>query len=64
MKILEWYKSLKGLRKVGVVMTVIMIIIFLFGPFLKAISSAYGCTEPNFSSDPLVPDVSLLFQNA
>ncbi len=40
MKILEWYKSLKGLRKVGVVMTVIMIILFLFGPFLKAISSA------------------------
>lgn len=39
MKILEWYKSLKGLRKVGVVMTVIMIILFLFGPFLKAISS-------------------------
>ena len=40
MKILEWYKSLKGLRKEGVVMTVIMIILFLFGPFLKAISSA------------------------
>ena len=35
MKILEWYKSLKGLRKVGVVMTVIMIILFLFDPFLK-----------------------------
>lgn len=39
MKILEWYKSLKGLRKVGVIMTAIMIILFLFGPFLKAIST-------------------------
>jgi hypothetical protein len=40
MKLLNWYKTLKGLRKVGVVMTAIMIILFLFGPFLKAISAA------------------------
>jgi hypothetical protein len=40
MKLLNWYKTLKGLRKVGVIMTAIMIVLFLFGPFLKAISAA------------------------
>ena len=40
MKLISWYRTLKGLRKVGVIMTAIMIILFLFGPFLKAISKA------------------------
>ena len=40
MKLINWYKTLKGLRKVGVIMTAIMIILFLFGPFLKALSTA------------------------
>lgn len=40
MKLISWYRTLKGLRKVGVIMTAIMIILFLFGPFLKAISMA------------------------
>ena len=33
MKLLNWYKSLTGFRKAGVVMTAIMIIVFIFGPF-------------------------------
>jgi hypothetical protein len=40
MRLINWYKTLKGLRKVGVIMTAIMIILFLFGPFLKALSAA------------------------
>ena len=39
-KIKIWYKSLKGLRKIGVIMTAIMIILYLFGPLLKAILAA------------------------
>tara|TARA_Y100000992_G_scaffold193377_1_gene131396 strand:+ start:83 stop:211 length:129 start_codon:yes stop_codon:yes gene_type:complete len=39
-KLISWYRTLKGLRKVGVIMTAIMIILFLFGPFLKALSAA------------------------
>lgn len=35
-----WYNSLKGLRKIGVIMTAIMIILYLFGPLLKAILAA------------------------
>lgn len=35
-----WYSSLKGLRKIGVVMTAIMIVLYLFGPLLKAILAA------------------------
>ena len=39
-KIKIWYKSLKGLRKIGVIMTAIMIVLYLFGPLLKAILAA------------------------
>tara|TARA_B100001175_G_C18974035_1_gene386616 strand:+ start:15 stop:155 length:141 start_codon:yes stop_codon:yes gene_type:complete len=35
-----WYGSLKGLRKVGVIMTGLMILIYLFGPLLRAILAA------------------------
>jgi hypothetical protein len=42
MKIWNWYKTLKGLRKVGVVMTAIMIFLFLVGPFLKAIKGVFN----------------------
>tara|TARA_B100000900_G_C20079021_1_gene513227 strand:- start:260 stop:400 length:141 start_codon:yes stop_codon:yes gene_type:complete len=39
-KIKTWYSSLKGLRKIGVIMTAIMIVLYLFGPLLKAILAA------------------------
>tara|TARA_B100000902_G_C27003059_1_gene760844 strand:+ start:216 stop:356 length:141 start_codon:yes stop_codon:yes gene_type:complete len=39
-KIKIWYKSLKGLRKIGVIMTAIMIVLYLCGPLLKAILAA------------------------
>ena len=42
MKIWNWYKTLKGLRKVGVIMTAIMLFLFMVGPFLKAIPAAFN----------------------
>tara|TARA_Y100000768_G_scaffold371651_1_gene338573 strand:- start:946 stop:1074 length:129 start_codon:yes stop_codon:yes gene_type:complete len=42
MKLLKWYKTLTGFRKAGVVMTAIMIVVFIFGPFWRALSAAFN----------------------
>ena len=42
MTLLNWYKTLTGFRKAGVVMTAIMIVVFIFGPFWRALSAAFN----------------------
>jgi|KNS2Surf_BmetaT_FD_contig_41_6194619_length_442_multi_1_in_0_out_0_1 hypothetical protein len=42
MELLKWYKTLRGFRKAGVVMTAIMIVLFIIGPFWRALSAVFN----------------------